>query len=34
MYICEGIEKDKTLLNRQKELALKVYFDSVESLEI
>lgn len=32
--LTEGIEKDKTLLNRQKELALKCYFDSVESLEI
>ena len=32
--LATGIEKDKTLLNRQKELALKCFFDSVDSLEI
>jgi len=32
--LTKGIEKDRTLINRQKELALKAYFDSVDSLDL
>jgi Cu2+-containing amine oxidase len=32
--LTKGIDKDRTLINRQKELALKAYFDSVDSLDL
>ena len=32
--LANGIEKDKTLQNRQKEMALRLFFDSVEKLEL
>lgn len=32
--LTKGIEKDRTLLNRQKELALKAYFDGINELDV
>lgn len=32
--LAKGIEKDLTLINRQKELALKTYFDGINELDI
>ena len=29
-----GIEKDKTLQNRQKEMALRAFFDGIDKLEL